>query len=96
MGSTNGKRKRFTTPRELFNPDKTLAAIVGSESQPHTEIVKKVWDYIREWGLQDSSNRWVINGDKNLQAIFGEQAKVSMFSVTKHVEEHLTEPEKRE
>ena len=96
MGGTNGKKKRFTTPRELLNPDEMLAAIVGSEPQPHGEIIKEVWNYIREWDLQDSSNRHIINGDKTLQAVFGGQAKVSMYSVTKHVEEHLTEPEEKE
>ena len=96
MGGNNGKKKCFTTPEELFNPDGTLAAIVGSKPQPHIEIVKKIWDYIRECGLQDSNNRRIIKADKNLQAVFGGQAEVSMFSVTKHVEEHLTEPEKRE
>jgi chromatin remodeling complex protein RSC6 len=90
------RRRSFTTPLKLFNPDEALAALVGSESQPQIEIVKKVWDYIRECGLQDSSNRHVINDDKNLQAIFGGQGKVSMFSVTKHVDEHLIEPGERE
>jgi chromatin remodeling complex protein RSC6 len=66
-----------------------LAPIVGSSPIPRTEVTKKLWQYIKRKGLQDSKNRRMINADDNLRPIFGGKGQVSMFDMTKMVNKHL-------
>jgi len=70
-------------------PDDSLAAIVGSTPLPRTELTKKLWEYIREHKLQDPKEKRNINADDKLKAIFNGKQKVSMFEMTKLVNEHL-------
>ena len=75
--------------RPLTVSDK-LAAVVGAKPLPRTEVVKKLWIYIKKNKLQDSVNRRMINADANLKAVFGGKTKVSMFEMTKLVSKHLS------
>ena len=70
-------------------PDSVLAAVIGEKAIPRTEITKKVWDYIKKNGLQDSKNRRMINADDKLGAVFGSKKQVSMFEMTKLVNNHI-------
>jgi len=70
-------------------PDDALAAVVGSNPQPRTEITKKMWDYIKKHNLQDAKNRRMINADDKLRVIFGGKGQVSMFDMTKLVNQHI-------
>ena len=70
-------------------PDAALAAVVGSQPQPRTEITKKIWDYIKAHKLQDPNNKLMIKADDKLKAIFGGKAEVSMFEMTKLVNGHV-------
>lgn len=70
-------------------PDAALAAIVGSSPLPRTEIVKKLWVYIKKNGLQDAKNRRNINADDKLSKVFGGKKQVNMFQMTKLVSDHL-------
>jgi chromatin remodeling complex protein RSC6 len=72
-----------------LSPDATLAAVVGSSPLPRTEVTKKLWAYIKRNGLQDKTNRRMINGDDKLRAVFGGRSQVSMFEMTKLVSNHL-------
>ncbi len=67
-----------------------LAVIVGNGPMPRTEVVKKLWVYIKKNGLQDKDNRRNINADANLQAVFGGKKTVNMFEMTKLVSKHLS------
>ena len=67
-----------------------LAAVVGKGPLPRSEVVKKLWVYIRANGLQDQKNRRNINADANLKKVFGGKGTVSMFEMTKLVSKHLT------
>ncbi len=85
------KKKRKPNPA-FMKPMKisdTLAAVVGSKSIPRTEVVKKLWVYIKKNKLQDTKNRRNINADANLKAVFGGKKTVSMFEMTKLVSKHL-------
>ena len=62
----------------------TLAEVIGSKPMPRTEIVKKIWDYIKKNNLQDKKNRRMINADEKLKPIFG-KAQISMFELAKAV-----------
>jgi chromatin remodeling complex protein RSC6 len=71
-----------------LTPSTALAAIVGVNPLPRTQIVKKLWDYIKKHSLQDAKNRRNINADDKLKPIFGKNS-VSMFEMTKLVSKHL-------
>lgn len=73
-----------------LQPDDTLSVIVGDKPVPRTQIVKKLWEYIKKNGLQDTQNKRLINADEKLKAIFGGRKQVSMFEMTKLVGEHLS------
>jgi chromatin remodeling complex protein RSC6 len=72
-----------------LQPSSSLAEIVGSKALPRTQVVKKLWEYIKKNDLQDKKNRRNINADAKLKPIFG-KAQVSMFEMTKLVSKHLS------
>ncbi len=67
-----------------------LEAVVGKGPMPRSEVVKKLWAYIKKNGLQDSQNRRNINADDKLQTVFGGKKTVNMFEMTKLVSKHLS------
>lgn len=67
-----------------------LAVVVGSGPMPRSEVVKKLWAYIKSKGLQDPKNKRNINADENLKKVFGGKAVVNMFEMTKLVSKHLS------
>jgi|SRR5215831_2055714 len=84
--STRKPNAAFMTP---LTPSAELAAVVGSQPLPRTEIVKKTWDYIKKNGLQDKSNRRMINTDDKLKAVFGGKNQISMFDIAKGVNNNV-------
>lgn len=68
-----------------------LAAVVGKGPLPRSEVVKKLWSYIKRNGLQDSKKRRNINADANLTKVFGGKKTVDMFEMTKLVSKHLSD-----
>lgn len=83
------KRKPNPAFMKPLTPSATLAEVVGNKAIPRTEVVKKMWGYIKKNGLQDKKNKRMINGDAKLKAIFGGKAQVSMFDMNKHLAKHL-------
>ena len=83
------KRKPNAAFMKPVTPSATLAVVVGAKPIPRTEVTKKLWAYIKKNGLQDKKNKRMINGDANLQAVFGGKASVNMFAMTKLVSKHL-------
>ena len=69
-------------------PSADLGAIVGSSSLPRSEVVKKVWDYIKKNNLQNPANKREILADAKLEKIFGGK-KATMFEMNKHISGHL-------
>lgn len=67
-----------------------LAAVVGKGPLPRSEVVKKLWGYIRSNRLQDQQNKRNINADDKLRAVFGGKSVVNMFEMTKLVSKHLS------
>jgi len=67
-----------------------LAEVIGSGPMPRSEVVKKLWVYIKSNNLQDPSNRRNINADDKLKAVFGGKGTVNMFEMTKLVSKHLS------
>ena len=87
------KAKTARKPNAAFmkalTPSAALAAVVGASPLPRTEVVKKLWAYIKKNNLQDSKNRRNINADAKLKEVFGGKTTVSMFDMTKLVSKHL-------
>lgn len=67
-----------------------LAEVVGKGPMPRSEVVKKLWAYIKKNKLQDSENKRNINADETLKAVFGGKKTVNMFEMTKLVSKHLS------
>ena len=67
-----------------------LAAVVGAGPMPRSEVVKKLWVYIKSKNLQDPKNKRNIVADANLKKVFGGKAVVNMFEMTKLVSKHLS------
>lgn len=83
------KRKPNAAFMKPLTPSEKLAKVVGAKPLPRTQVVKKLWEYIRKHKLQDKVKRTMINADEALKAVFGGKGKVSMFEMTKLVSKHL-------
>jgi chromatin remodeling complex protein RSC6 len=86
------KKKSARKPNAAFMAPLTaspvLAEVIGNKPLPRTEIVKKIWEYIRKNKLQDSKNRRMINADSKLKPLFGKD-QISMFELAKVVNKHV-------
>jgi len=67
-----------------------LEAVVGKGPLPRSQVVKKLWEYIKKNDLQDKANKRNINADDKLKSVFGGKAVVNMFEMTKLVSKHLS------
>lgn len=86
------KKKSARKPNAAFmaplTPSATLAEVIGTKPLPRTEIVKKIWDYIKKNDLQDKKNRRAINADAKLKPVFGKD-QITMFELAKIVGKHV-------
>ena len=71
-------------------PDEKLAAVIGPEPVPRTEVTRKVWDYIRAHQLQNPENKTLIRADPALREIFAGKDQVTMFEMTKLIFQHVS------
>ena len=81
-------RKPNAAFMKALTPSAALASIVGDKPLPRTEVVKRMWEYIKKGNLQDSVNKRLINADAKLREVFG-KAQVNMFEMTALVGKHL-------
>lgn len=86
---SEGGARKASALEQRVTPDAELAAVVGAEPLPRTEVVKRLWDYIKAQSLQDPNNRRMINSDDKLRPIFDGKDQVSMFEMTKLVSKHM-------
>ena len=73
-----------------LNVSEDLAKVVGKGPMPRSEVVKKLWVYIKKNKLQDEKKKRNIVADENLKKVFGGKAVVDMFEMTKLVSKHLS------
>lgn len=73
-----------------LNVSADLAAVIGNGPMPRSEVVKKLWVYIKGKNLQDPTNKRNINADAALKKVFGGKDVVNMFEMTKLVSVHLS------
>jgi chromatin remodeling complex protein RSC6 len=87
--ATQQKRKPNSALAKPVQPEEILAAIVGSDPLPRTELTKKIWDYIKSKGLQDQTDKRKINADEQLKQVFDGKSQVNMFEMTKLINNHV-------
>jgi upstream activation factor subunit UAF30 len=85
-------KKRAPNPAFMrpLQPSAKLAAVVGSSPIPRTQVISKLWTYIKRNGLQDSKNRRAINADEKLRPLFGGRSQVTMFDLAKIANQNLS------
>ena len=69
-------------------PSEELGAIVGNDKLPRSQVISKVWDYIKANNLQDAANKRMINADAKLKEVFG-KPQVSMFEMAGLIGKHV-------
>lgn len=88
------KKKSARKPNAAFMkplaPSAALADVIGNKSLPRTEIIKKIWEYIKKNKLQDTKNRRMINADAKLKTLFGGKSQISMFDLAKIVGKNVS------
>ena len=82
------KREPNAAFMKPLTPSAELAAVVGSKPLPRTEVIKKLWDYIKAQKLQDAANKRNINADAKLKELFG-KPQVSMFELAGLIGKHV-------
>jgi len=93
-GKASAKTVKEKAPRKARTsspgsaPSAALAAVIGPEAVARTEVIKKLWDYIKEHQLQDPTNKRNILADNKLKAVFGKDS-VTMFELAGIVGKHL-------
>jgi upstream activation factor subunit UAF30 len=85
-------KKRAPNPAFMrpLQPSAKLAAVVGNSPIPRTQVISKLWAYIKRNGLQDSKNRRAINADEKLRPLFGGRSQVTMFDLAKIANQNLS------
>ncbi|MFS0737018.1 SWIB/MDM2 domain-containing protein [Sphingomonas sp. 1P06PA] len=71
-----------------LTPSAELGAIVGTGAISRSDVVSKVWEYIKKNNLQNPENKREILADDKLEKVFGKK-KVTMFEMNKHFSAHL-------
>lgn len=84
--AAGGKRRPNAAFMKPLQPSPGLARVVGEKPLPRTEVVKKVWAYIKKHGLQERRN---IHADDTLKPIFGGKKMVTMFEMASLLSKHL-------
>ena len=85
-------KKRAPNPAFMkpLQPSAKLAAVIGSSSMPRTQVISKLWAYIKRNGLQDAKNRRAINADEKLRPLFNGRSQVTMFDLAKIANQNLS------
>ena len=84
--------KKPNALQQPMKPSDDLAKVIGKGEMPRSQVVSKMWEYIKKHDLQKEGDRRTIVADDNLQKVFGGKKEVSMFEMNKHVSNHLTKP----
>jgi chromatin remodeling complex protein RSC6 len=86
MATPKKKNTAFMQPVEISDD---LKEIIGTGPMPRTEVIKKLWAYIKKNKCQDTKNKRNIVPDAKLAKVFGSSAPIDMFQMTKKISKHL-------
>jgi len=87
--TTSAKKTTTRKPAAGKTPSAALAAVIGAEPVPHTQAVKKMWDYIKTHNLQNPKDKRTILADDKLRAVFDGKNSIGMFELTGILGAHL-------
>jgi upstream activation factor subunit UAF30 len=86
------KKKTARKPNAAFmqalTPSEVLADVIGAAAVARTEVVKRLWAYIKKNNLQNPKNKRNILADEKLAKVFGKK-EVSMFELASIIGKHL-------
>lgn len=68
-------------------PDAVLAAIIGPEPRPRTEITQRLWAAIKSTGCQEK--RLIKGATPEMRAFIGAES-IDMMQLAKCVSQHVT------
>lgn len=83
------KRKPNAAFMAPLTSSPALAAVIGGTPMPRTQMIKKIWEYIKKNKLQDSKNKRMINADEKLKVLFAGKKQISMFDLAKIVNSNV-------
>jgi upstream activation factor subunit UAF30 len=81
-------RKPNAAFMQTFTPSAELSAVIGTTPVARTEVVKKLWAYIKKHDLQNPKNKRNILADEKLAKVFGKK-EVTMFELASLIGKHL-------
>lgn len=64
-----------------------LSAVIGGKTAARTEVVKKLWAYIKKNDLSEGRN---ITPDEKLSRVLGKKT-LTMFDMAKKISAHLSD-----
>jgi chromatin remodeling complex protein RSC6 len=75
----------------MYKPSNELSEVLGSsDSLPKTQVIKKVWEYIKANNLQDPKEKRYIMNDSKLKKVFGNEDRTFMMKISGHLSKNLT------
>lgn len=91
------KEKRKRTPSKETHPNSLqakmlnlspqLSAWLGVDRAPRTQVVKKIWEYIKANDRLNPADRREILSDEKMEPVLGK--KINMFTMQKMISKHL-------
>lgn len=89
---TKTKRTKKTTVKKsqpTFLLSDELSSVVGEKELSRQQVLKKLWEYIKEHKCQDPKNGRLIVPDKKLAKLFGSSNPVDMMKLASVIKDHL-------
>ncbi len=82
-------KKKSTRVQKTYELSKELQAIAGKDPLSRPDVVKKMWEYIKQHKLQSEENRRIINPDEKLAKVFGSKKPIDMMKLAGLLGPHL-------
>lgn len=67
-----------------------LEEVVGKGPMARSEVVKKLWVYIKANNLQDAKDKRLVNTDEKLKKVFGGEKTVHMMKMAGHISKNVS------
>ena len=81
------EKSKKTGIKKEFNVSEDLRKIIGTnkgEKITRPQVVKRLWEYVKDNNLQDPENKQWFTPDKTMAPIFGEE-KIKAFGMLKYL-----------
>ncbi|HSW73458.1 MAG TPA: type I DNA topoisomerase, partial [Chlamydiales bacterium] len=85
-----GKKESKPRAQKTYSLSPELKAVVGDEELSRPEVIKRMWDYIKEHKCQDPKNKRLIVPDAKLAKVFGSKTPIDMMKLSGILGKHLS------